>query len=79
MSHRAHNLFWLSSAVQVFESRSFNGAWLLSETHSVLKKQLKAEKKELTLVAGAMAGFASALSLCKVSELYNMLMQTYGA
>ena len=38
----------------------------LGDTYRILKKQLKAEKQELMLVAGAIAGLASALSACKV-------------
>ena len=51
---------------QMFQAGSFSYKWLLCETHTVLKKQLKAEKQELMLVAGAIAGLASALSVCKV-------------
>ncbi|KAK9867398.1 hypothetical protein WJX84_001490 [Apatococcus fuscideae] len=58
----------LEAAPALFQSGSFNYHWLLGETHAVLKKQLKAEKKELMLVAGAIAGLASALSLCKEEE-----------
>lgn len=57
----------------MFQAGSFSYNWLLSETHMVLKKQLKAEKQELMLVAGAIAGLASALSVCKVCVSAEML------
>ncbi|KAK9861516.1 hypothetical protein WJX84_003424, partial [Apatococcus fuscideae] len=52
----------------VFQAGTFSYKWLLSETHTVLKKQLKAENQELMLLAGAIAGLASALSVSKEDE-----------
>ena len=62
----------------MFQTGSFNYRWLLSETHTVLKKQLKAEKQELMLVAGAIAGLASALSACKVCVSPTIMLSTNG-
>ncbi|KAK9839902.1 hypothetical protein WJX74_000152 [Apatococcus lobatus] len=58
----------IEAAPMVFQAGTFSYKWLLSETHTVLKKQLKAENQELMLLAGAIAGLASALSVSKEDE-----------